>query len=268
MASPPVVLTIAGFDPSSGAGITADIKTIAAHGCYGVAAITAVTAQSTMAVGRVMSLPAALVRQTLEELAADLTFAAVRIGMLGTGQIAEVVAEFLEHGQVPNVVLDPILRSSSGAVLLDPAGVEVLRTRLLPLAAVITPNLDEASVLTATEVRTPAQMEAAAGRLHQLGAKAVVVKGGHLEADETLDLLSEAPTMSCREFRGPRLHSRATHGTGCAFATALACNLALGRPLPEAVGAAKQFVATAIARAYPLGHGLGPLHHLFKLDEQ
>lgn len=277
MDAPPVVLTIAGFDPSSGAGVTADVKTIAAHGCYAVSCITALTVQSTVAVRDVLPTPAALVSRTLRELADDLPLAAIHIGMLGSGEVATAVAGFLDEladDAAPAVVLDPILRSSSGAELLDPAGVDVLRSRLLPRATVVTPNMDEAAVLSAFPVKTVEDMHRAAERLHALGARAVVVKGGHLEGEKTVELLSvmeqaesagrthHAPAVTW-EFLGEKLNSRATHGTGCAFASALACNLALGQLLSEAVPAAKKYVTEAIAHAYPLGHGHGPMNHLF-----
>src|SRR5262249_41006941 len=185
---PKVVLTIAGFDPSSGAGITADIKTIAAHGCYGVACITALTVQSTAGVRRVDSCPAELVVQTLAELAADLEIAAVHIGMLGSCKVARAIADFLAERRPPNVVLDPILRSTSGTELLDAAGSRVLAERLLPLATVVTPNVEEASALTGLAVTDLERMRAAAARFHEMGSEAVVVTGGHL--DKAIDLLS------------------------------------------------------------------------------
>src|SRR5580658_10017103 len=170
---PPIVLTIAGFDPSSGAGVTADIKTIAAHACYGVACITALTVQSSSGVRRVEPVAEGLVREILEELAGDLDLGAVHIGMLGNGKVVRVVADFLAAHRPPAVVLDPVLRSSSGTELLDPLGVRLLTERLLPLATAITPNLDEAAQLTGIEVTNLEQMRAAAARLHALGAAAV-----------------------------------------------------------------------------------------------
>jgi hydroxymethylpyrimidine/phosphomethylpyrimidine kinase len=268
--SPPIVLSIAGFDPSSGAGITADIKTIAAHGCYGTSCITALTVQSTRGVRTVFAPPADLVAATLRELTADLPPRGVRIGMLGSGLVAEVVADYVKENPPAWVVLDPILRSSSGAELLDGHGLAVVRGRLLPNAHVLTPNLDEAAALTGLTVDTAEDMKAAAAVLHRLGAKAVVIKGGHLPGNEALDLLSVSANGSSyeREFRGRKFATGATHGTGCAFATALACNLALGRELPQAVAAAKQFVTTAMVRAYKVGSGPGPMHHLYRLDER
>lgn len=270
--SPPVVLTIAGFDPSSGAGITADIKTIAAHECYGVSCITALTIQSTQGVRRVEGVDPRIVAETLRELVSDLAVEAVHIGMLGNEQVVAAVADFLgdfpEHARLPHVVLDPILKSSSGADLLDAAGARLLIERLLPLAQVVTPNLDEASFLTGLAVTNLDQMRAAAARLHSLGAANVVVTGGHLE--KAIDLLSFATSRGLEQevFKADRQRSNSTHGTGCAFATALACHLAHGRGLPEAVLLSKVYVSAAIANAHPLGHGVGPLHHLYRMSQQ
>src|ERR1700683_351732 len=273
---PPVVLTIAGFDPSSGAGVTADIKTIAAHGCYGVGCITAMTVQSTAGVRRVEAGDAGLVTETLEELAADIPIAAVRIGMLGSAKVVRAVVEFLVSrsgkagpaGKLPNIVLDPILRSSSGAELLDAAGTRVLIEKLIPLADVITPNVDEAAVLTGLKVTDLDEMRAAAAKLHSMGANAVVVTGGHLE--KAIDLLSSMGKVGFEEevFKAERQRSNSTHGTGCAFATAMACHLALGRGLAEAALLAKTYVAAAIAAGHPLGRGTGPVHHLYRMKEQ
>jgi len=266
--TPPVVLTIAGFDPSSGAGITADIKTIAAHGCYGVSCITALTVQSTAGVRTVEPCNPKLVAETLRELWADLEIRAVHLGMLGSGQIAEAVASFLEEYKPANVVLDPILRSSSGAELLDASGRQVLVERLLRLATVITPNVEEAAVLTQLPVTNLAEMRAAAGRLHEMGAESVVVTGGHL--DKAIDLLTFKTRRGIEQevFKSEKRRSNSTHGTGCAFASAMACHLALERGLPEAVLLAKAYVTAAITRAQPLGKGVGPLHHLYRLDQQ
>ena len=266
--TPPVVLTIAGFDPGSGAGVTADIKTIAALGCYGVACITGLTVQSTVGVRRVEAVDAGLVAETLAELASDIEIAAVHVGMLGCGKVARAVADFLASRKMPNVVLDPILKSSSGADLVDAAGVRLMTERLLPLAAVVTPNIDEASALTRLAVTDMEQMRAAARRLHEMGAPAVVITGGHLE--KAIDLLSFTSKRGIEQevFKSARLKSNSTHGTGCAFATSVACHLALGRGLPEAVLLAKAYVAAAISHAHPLGHGIGPVHHLYRMQQQ
>ena len=270
---PPVVLTIAGFDPSSGAGVTADIKTIAAHGCYGVACITAMTVQSTAGVRRVEALDPGLVTETLEELAADIPIAAVHIGMLGAGKVVKAVAEFLGRRsgkalRLPNVVLDPILKSSSGADLLDAAGTRLLIEKLIPLADVITPNVEEAAVLTGLKVTDLDEMRAAAAKLHQMGSAAVVITGGHLE--KATDLLSFTTKSGVEEevFKAERQRSNSTHGTGCAFATAMSCHLALDRGLAEAALLAKTYVTAAIAAGHPLGRGTGPVHHLYRMNQQ
>jgi hydroxymethylpyrimidine/phosphomethylpyrimidine kinase len=268
---PLVVLTIAGFDPSSGAGVTADIKTIAAHGCYGVACITAMTVQSTAGVRRVEAVDSSLVTETLQELASDIPIAAVRIGMLGSARVVKAVAEFLGRrsgkDKLPNVVLDPILKSSSGADLLDAAGTRLLIEKLIPLADVITPNVDEAAVLTGLKVTDLDEMRAAAARLHQMGSAAVVVTGGHLE--KAIDLLSFTTKQGVAEevFKAERQRSNSTHGTGCAFATAMACHLALERGLAEAALLAKTYVTAAIAGGHPLGRGTGPVHHLYRMNQ-
>jgi len=266
--APPVVLTIAGFDPSSGAGVTADIKTIAALGCYGVACISALTVQSTVGVRRVQPVDAGLVTETLTELASDIGIAAVHIGMLGSGKVVQAVADFLAAHQMPNVVLDPIFKSSSGADLLDALGRQLLIDKLLPLSTVVTPNIDEASALTGLPVTNPEQMRAAARKLHEMGASAVVVTGGHLE--KAIDLLSFTSKRGIEQelFKSVRLKSNSTHGTGCAFATSVACHLAMGRGLPEAVLLAKAYVGAAISNAHPLGHGTGPVHHLYRMQQQ
>ena len=265
---PPVVLTIAGFDPSSGAGVTADIKTIAAHGCYGVGCITALTVQSTAGVRRVEPVSAELIAETLEELRADLAIAAVHIGMLGSGKVVRAVADFLEKSKLGNVVLDPIIKSSSGHDLIDADGKRLLIERLFPLATVITPNVDEAAAFAGLAVNDLEQMRVAVARLHAMGAASVVITGGHLE--KAVDLLSFASRTGPQQevFKSAKLPSNSTHGTGCAFSTAMACHLAQGRGLPEAVLLAKTYVAAAIANAYPLGRGVGPVHHLYRMYQQ
>jgi hydroxymethylpyrimidine/phosphomethylpyrimidine kinase len=281
---PPIVLTIAGFDPSSGAGITADIKTISAHACYGVACITAMTVQSTSGVKRVEQMDAGLISDTLEELAADLEIDAVHIGMLGTAKVVKAVAEFLAgqpsgqggrrnpsrpgKARLPNIVLDPILKSSSGAELLDAAGTRLLIERLIPLADVVTPNVDEAAVITGLPVTDLDEMKASSFKFHDMGAAAVVITGGHLE--KAIDLLSFKTSRGIEQevFRAERQRSNSTHGTGCAFATAVACHLALNRGLAEACLLAKTYVTAAISNGHPLGRGIGPVHHLYRMGQQ
>jgi hydroxymethylpyrimidine/phosphomethylpyrimidine kinase len=266
MAPPvPVVLTIAGFDPSSGAGVTADIKTIAAHGCYGVSCITALTVQSTAGVRRAEAVSPNLLAEALEELHSDIEISAVHIGMLGSGKIARVVSDFLEKAKLENIVLDPVMKSSSGADLIDARGARLLIERLLPLATVVTPNVDEAAFLTGLAVTSLDQMRQAAIKLHDMGAANVVITGGHLE--KAIDLLSFTSRRGVEQevFKSDKQRSNSTHGTGCAFSTAMACHLARGRGLPEAVLLAKAYVAAAIVNAHPLGHGVGPVHHLYRM---
>lgn len=260
-----MVWTIAGFDPSSGAGITADLKTISSFGCYGGACITALTVQNTMGVRRVESISPQIVDETLRALLDDIPPNAIKIGMLSTSYIVAVVSDFLDALPRPccPIVLDPILRSSSGIDLLDTAGIRILVSRLLPLATVVTPNRDEAAILTGLLVENP---EIMAQALRLLGAGAAVVTGGDAQpgmgdAQCSADALAYAvqgiefvETLSAR-----RVHSNATHGTGCAFSTAIACALAQGQNIPTAVTSAKAFVLRAIERAPGLGKGIGPM---------
>ena len=280
------MLSIAGYDPSSGAGITADIKTIAAHGCYAATCITALTVQSTQGVRAVEAVNPEIVRATLRELAADLPLSAVRIGMLGSAAVVEAVVEFLESNRPPNVVLDPVLRSSSGAELLDLAGVALLKDRMLPLISVVTPNVDEVAALTGLPVAEPPpavarlldldadpnpRLRAAVASgvvLLKSGVKAVVVTGGHLEKPTDILLWRPEEELQIRAFPSRRIESRSTHGTGCAFAASLACSLALGKSLPEAVVHAQQYVFRAIQTAEPVGQGVGPINHLWPLQKR
>ncbi len=264
MRVPPVILSIAGYDPSSGAGITADVKTAGALGCYAVTCITALTVQSTQGVFRVRAVEPDLVSATLNALAEDLEIAGVRIGMLGTAEVAEAVAAFLERRKLPNVVLDPVIRSSSGAALLDDAGLNVLRSRLLALCDVITPNIFEAMALAHAEEADERLVQSTwpvAAAIHDLGAKAVVITGGHLNPPSDVLTHRRGGKTDEEVFPGDLIESRSTHGTGCAFATALACRLAVGDQLSEAVRAAKEYVRKAILSAYPVGKGVGPLNH-------
>ena len=253
---PPVILTIAGFDPSSGAGVTADLQTISAHGCFGVSAITAMTVQNTEGVRRVEPQSPNLVRQTLFVLADDFEIAAVKVGLLGDAEVARAVAMFLEQLAPPNLVVDPILKSSSGATLLDEGGQEVLVQRIFPLARVVTPNADEVGVLISTPVRTSA--EAARGKwLLKTGAKNVVVTGGHLPDNADLLFTSAGEQI---QIPGELIDSPNTHGTGCAFSTAIACHLAKGLEVELAVYRAKEFVREPIRTAPGIGKGKGPMN--------
>ena len=233
----PILLSIAGYDPSSGAGITADIKTAAAHGCYAITCPTALTVQSSQGVFAVRPVDPSYVERTLRALSDDLDIKAVRVGMLGTAEIALMVASALKKSGLRNIVVDPVLRSSSGAALLDEPGLEVLREELLPLADVITPNLDEAAALVDTAAApTQATWEAVlpwlqdtAAQLRAMGSQAVVITGGHLPetANDYLSYLDDGVAKE-EVLSGAHIPSRSSHGTGCAFATAIACQLALG----------------------------------------
>ncbi|MGC2209649.1 MAG: bifunctional hydroxymethylpyrimidine kinase/phosphomethylpyrimidine kinase [Candidatus Korobacteraceae bacterium] len=264
MSTPPVIWTIAGFDPSSGAGITADLKTISSFGCYGAACITALTVQNTLGVRRVEPVSPQTLRETLHALLEDIPPDAIKIGMLSTSGVASLVADFLETLLLPlcPVVLDPILRSSSGAELLDAAGVQILIARLLPLASVVTPNRHEAAILTGLGAQ---DAEGAATALRQMGAAAAVVTGGDSSAPGAVqyseDVLAygAAGMEFVETLSAPRIQSSATHGTGCAFSTAIACGLAQGQGIPAAVTAAKAFVRRAIEQAPGIGHGKGPM---------
>ncbi|HEY6352795.1 MAG TPA: bifunctional hydroxymethylpyrimidine kinase/phosphomethylpyrimidine kinase [Candidatus Angelobacter sp.] len=258
-----VVLSVAGYDPSSGAGISADVKTIAAHGCYAVTCITALTVQSTQGVKRFETVDGRLITESMEELATDFTLSAIRIGMLGSSEAVRAVASFIRRHEFSNVVLDPVLKSSSGLELISRDGAQALKEKLLPLVNVVTPNIDEASALTRLRVSNVDEMQIAAAELHRLGARNVIITGGHL--DPPVDMLSIGSSGEIKLFKGKKISGSSTHGTGCAFATSLACNLALGRNLANAVKAAKQYVTDAIRDAIPLGKGIGPLNHLNSL---
>ena len=252
------ILTIAGSDSGGGAGIQADLKTFAAFGLFGTSAITAVTAQNTQGVSAIHELPVAIVAEQIDAVVADLRPQAVKVGMLSTVAIVEVVADALRRHNLQNVVIDPVMVAKSGDRLLRREAVEALIRSLLPLATVLTPNLPEAEVLLGRPVRTLAAQEAAARDLVALGPHAVVVKGGHREGDAIDVLFAEG--KSCR-YTAQRIETRSTHGTGCTFSSAIAANLALGLPLKEAVGAAKRYLTGAIQHAPGLGSGHGPVNH-------
>jgi hydroxymethylpyrimidine kinase/phosphomethylpyrimidine kinase len=258
--TPPILLTIAGFDPSCGAGIAADLKTFAAHGCYGVAAITAVTVQNTQGVEDVQNTPSAILRAQLEALAKDSDITAVKIGVLGNRANAAVVAEFLDAHKFAHVVHDPVMKSSSGTELLDAAGIKFIGTELLKRSTVITPNVPEAEILTGLTIKDFAGMEAAARRLAEMGAHAVIVKGGHME--KAVDVLFDGSEIL--QLAGDRPKEETLHGTGCTFASAVAAQLASGRSLTEAAMLAKAYVTKAIEKAYPTGKGRAPLDHFYR----
>lgn len=257
----PVALSIAGFDPSSGAGIAADLKTFSAHGCYCVAALTALTVQNTQGVSAIYPTEAAVLKETVAALLTDGRVKAIKVGMLGNRANGEVVSEILESNPELPSVLDPVIRSSSGRDLADAACQEFLREQLIKRAYVITPNLFEASALTGLRVENLDAMKAAARKLVDMGARAVVVTGGHLE--KATDVLFDGSSLDV--FIGDRVKPENTHGTGCTFSSAIAAHLALGRPLREAVVLAKAYVTEAVRKAYSVGPGRVPLNHLYRM---
>lgn len=252
-------LTIAGSDSGGGAGIQADLKTFAAHGVYGTCAITAVTAQNTMGVTAIHTVPADIVVAQIEAVASDIGTDAVKTGMLATAAIVEAVAAAIADFDLPRVVVDPVMIAKGGAHLLDDEAIEAMKAELLPRAMVITPNAAEAAVLLGDEVRTLAQARAAARRLKALGPGAVIVKGGHIEGPYAVDILVDGRDLV--ELQSPRISTTSTHGTGCTFASAIAANLALGHSLREAAQRAKDYVLEAIRHAPQIGSGHGPLAH-------
>ncbi|HTQ95390.1 MAG TPA: bifunctional hydroxymethylpyrimidine kinase/phosphomethylpyrimidine kinase [Candidatus Acidoferrum sp.] len=261
IAVPPILLTIAGFDPSCGAGVAADLKTFAAHGCYGIAAITSLTVQNTQTVEAVHNTPSAELREQLEVLVKDNEIAAVKIGMLGNRGNAVVVGEFLDAHKFAHVVHDPVMKSSSGSELLDAGGVKYVVTELLKRASVITPNVPEAEIMTGITIKDVADMEAVARKLVEMGAKAVIVKGGHME--KPTDVVFDGKEV--QQLGGDKVKLENTHGTGCTFASAVTAQLAAGRGLVEAATLAKAYVMKAIEKAYPVGKGRVPLDHFYRM---
>jgi hydroxymethylpyrimidine/phosphomethylpyrimidine kinase len=258
----PVALTIAGSDSGAGAGIQADLKTFAAHGVYGVCAITAITAQNTQGVAAVQVVSADVVRAQVQAVVADFPVRAAKTGMLATAELVGVVAAAVRELRIPNLVVDPVMVAKSGDALLAPDAVDAIRTALLPLAVVVTPNLPEAEALAGLAIRSEHDAEEAARRIAALGPGAVIVKGGHAESPDIVDLLFDGVTV--RAFPQPRIPGSDTHGTGCTFAAAVAAHLALGHPLADAVPAAQRYIAGAIAAAPRLGQGHGPMDHFWQ----
>jgi hydroxymethylpyrimidine/phosphomethylpyrimidine kinase len=271
--TPKKVLTIAGSDSGGGAGIQADLKTIAALGCYGLSAITALTAQNTQGVRAIHAPEPEFLREQLVAVFEDIGADAVKIGMLHSPQIVEVVAQALLHYKPAHIVLDPVMVATSGDALITPQTKEAIVEKLFPVADVITPNLDELSLLVGEPITRPHQFEAAALKIFELGAKAVLIKGGHLDQPNLVDVLYEtslrgasAPWQStATEIVRPRINTKNLHGTGCTLSSAIACFLAQGYPLKAAVKGAQDYVYQAIEAAVDMqiGHGHGPVNHSF-----
>lgn len=258
----PRVLTIAGSDSGGGAGIQADLKTFAAHGVYGMSVVTAVTAQNTVAVTAIHAIPAAIVGAQLDAVLDDIGVDAVKIGMLGHAETIVAVADRLDRLPGVPIVLDPVMVSKSGARLLAEDAVAALLERLVPLCSLVTPNLPEAAILTGLEVGTEAERRRAGFALCREGAGAALIKGGHGEGDELVDLLCDGGRVTRYVHR--RQPARSTHGTGCTLSSAVAARLARRAPLETAVAGALDYLQGALAAAFPLGAGVGPVDHLWR----
>ena len=259
---PARLLIVAGSDSSGGAGIQADIKTATALGAYAMTAVTAITAQDTTGIGAIHLVPAAIVREQIVRCLTDIGTDAIKLGMLGSGEIAQVVADTLaRHAAAVPLVVDPVLRSTSGTALADDAVAAVLKSQFFPGAAVITPNLPEAEAFCGFSLRTPADLLRAGAALLALGPRAVLLKGGHGGSDTVTDLLF-TPDAAPRAYIAKRVATRHTHGTGCSLASAIACSLAQGVPLGDAIQRAHDYVQHAIRTAPGFGAGNGPINLL------
>ena len=256
------VLTIAGSDSGGGAGIQADLKTIAALGCYGMTAITAITAQNTLGVTAIHGVPPTILKAQLQAVLDDIGVDAVKIGMLQSPEIVEVVAWAIDHYRIQNLVLDPVMVATSGDTLVGQDTVKVLVRELFGRAMVITPNLDEAALLLGRKISEVSQLDQAAIDLLGLGAQAALLKGGHLLGEQVVDVLAQ-PGAPLQRLQSVRIQSRNGHGTGCTLSAAIACNLALGMNLELAVFTARAYILQAIARGANVttGQGHGPLNH-------
>jgi hydroxymethylpyrimidine/phosphomethylpyrimidine kinase len=255
-------LTIAGSDSGAGAGIQADLKTFAAHGVYGTCAVTAVTAQNTLGVTMVEAMPADLVTAQIEAVASDIGVHAVKTGMLATAAIVEAVAAAVHDLELPMLVVDPVMIAKSGDSLVVDDVVATMKAELLKQAFLVTPNIPEAESLSGITIHSDEDRRQAARRIAALGAKNVVIKGGHLPADDIIDLLYSHGQFV--EFRHARVAGRHTHGTGCTFASSIAATLALGGSLHDAIPRAQAYVAGAIRAGLDLGKGHGPMNHFFE----
>lgn len=261
---PPRVLTIAGSDSGGGAGIEADLKTFTVLQTFGMAAITSVTAQNTEGVTGVHDVPPDMVAKQIDAVATDIGVDAAKSGMLSNAGIIEAVADAIERHAIPHYVLDPVMVSETGHALLDPDAVDILVRRLMPLAQVVTPNAAEAEALCGVAVRDERSMRDAARAIHELGARAVLVKGGHVSGAEAVDVLFDGAEFI--RVTAPRIETRNTHGTGCTYSAAIAAMLARGVDLTESVRAAKRYVTEAIRHGFDVGHGAGPLNHYWPLQ--
>ena len=259
------VLTIAGSDSGGGAGIQADIKTCTALGVYAMTAVTSITAQNTCGVSAVYDLPPELVAKQIDAVADDIGIDAAKTGMLSNKGIIEAVADSVVAHAIPNLVVDPVMVAKSGDPLLEESAQEALRTRLIPLAHVLTPNVPEAEALTGIRIAGVDDLREAARALYELGPRYVLMKGGHLDTPDATDYLFDGVRFT--EFSLPRINTTNTHGTGCTYAAAIAAYLAKGCDVPEAVRRAKEYLTKALQHSIPLGHGHGPVNHCWPLQE-
>lgn len=259
------ILTIAGSDSGGGAGIQADIKTFAALGMYGMTAITAITAQNTLGVYEVLELDPEIIKAQIDAVFRDIRVDAVKIGMVCNAGIIRQIASSLKEWGAVNIVLDPVMISTSGYQILKQEAIETLKKEMFPLAAVVTPNLPEAEVLSGKRIINTEDMEHAAKAIFCLGPKSVLIKGGHLEGD-ACDLFFDGEKVSV--FTVPRINKKNTHGTGCTLSSAIAAHLASGFDLITAVGKSKEYLTGAIEHSFPLGNGAGPVHHFYKYYEK
>ena len=254
-------LTIAGSDSGGGAGIQADLKTFAALGVYGTSAITAITAQNTVGVTQVLALSPKLVGAQIDAVIDDIGAHALKTGMLANAAIIEAVAKKIQQHRLKNLVVDPVMVATSGDLLIKKNAVATLRSRLIPLAAVVTPNIPEAEELTGMELRMPEHITEAARRIVEMGAKSVVIKGGHLKGP-AVDLFYDGKTFSM--LLAPRIRTKSTHGTGCTFSAAIAAYLAKGETIERALALAKKYITAAIRTGFTVGAGHSPVHHFYR----
>lgn len=256
------VLTIAGSDSSGGAGIQADLKTFCAHGVFGMSVVTAVTAQNTQGVFAVQDIAPEIIGKQIDAIFDDIAVDALKIGMVSVIETIKTIAGRLKKYQCKNIVLDPVMVSKSGYPLLQPDAREALIRNLFPLAQVITPNIPEAEVITGKKIKNREEMKEAACLLHSMGPDYVLIKGGHLEKDAT-DILFDGEKFT--EFKGQRIDTKNTHGTGCTLSASIAANIARGMTVAKAVEESKKYITTAIEHSLDIGKGVGPTHHFYEL---
>jgi hydroxymethylpyrimidine/phosphomethylpyrimidine kinase len=261
----PRVLTIAGSDSGGGAGIEADLKTFTALQTFGMAAITSVTAQNTVGVTGVHDLPPDFVAEQIDDVAQDIGVDAAKTGMLSNAAIAEAVADSVARNKIEKLVVDPVMVAKSGDPLLQESAQIALRERILPLAYVVTPNVPEAEVLAGIHIENSDDVKEAAQKIHDLGSRYVLLKGGHMAGEEAVDYLFDGETL--QTFRAPRIDTKNTHGTGCTYSAAIAAFLAKGLPVHDAVQQAKDYLTGAIQHSFSMGTGHGPLNHFWRMHD-